>query len=311
VCQTVGGRLCLAYHWGVEKPSEKYFSREQVQEQLGFFLKSRSPKGVVQCLIHADHWNFDINANYQIRKSLVKKRSSASQSNAISAINNLPNVIYAKANNVFSSYDDSYAQTTQHFTLPSSVVKFVQSLFKDNILQSGHIMELGSGQGELLELIRNLTVNVWSEEHARCLGVDGSISGVRCSAWRYPDCYWVADTVEAFMEKRHKLENDENYSWVTEPFSLIVDKTGTTFISDYEIARNLVEQINSLLAKNGAYIYIASRHFYEHKLVKNKYAKWPEGWMALLERVFDEMLTYDDELPELKGYYKRVFIKEQ
>ncbi len=61
------------------------------------------------------------------------------------------------------------------------------------------------------------------------------------------------------------------------------------------------------MAPKGAYLFVALRSFYETRLRKNIYDKWDMHWMELAESKFDHVEIFDDDMPDLKGYYKRIY----
>jgi hypothetical protein len=89
----------------------------------------------------------------------------------------------------------------------------------------------------------------------------------------------------------------------------VLDKTGAIFIRGYHDARRLFLSPERLLRPGGLYVCVASRNYYENDLRKKNFVDWPHDWLALAAETFEVAGSADDDLPELRGYYKRAFRK--
>lgn len=230
--------------------------------------------------------------------------------NPSQSITDPANVIYISPDERFASYDKSYALSDKHFLIANSIKSFIDSIVAEGLLKPRAALELGCGQGEFLDFIRSTIKNHTQEMPVHYLGVDGSVAGIRTAARKFPECYWIADSVENFLIQRLRFEGHETYRWLTGYFDLVVDKTGLTYLKDYNQARAVVSQIKDLMNTGGIYIYIASRNFYQTTGMNSTYKGWPTGWMEILQESFGNVKNYDDQGPDSTGYYKRVFVKE-
>lgn len=197
----------------------------------------------------------------------------------------------------------------QVFSIAPSVASFIG---EELVRRSGTIhsvLELGCGQGDLLEFVRTLLLRRVPDRALCCVGVDGSVEAIRACAERYASCLWVADSVEDFMVWRR--ESEAATTALPEHYDLILDKTGMVFIEDYAAAQAMLLAIHHALAAGGAYVYVASRHYYDGDLAERVYRSWEEDWLALAERTFGPPAVFDDAGDDGKGYYKRVFSKER
>ncbi len=283
---------------------DKNKSKDVVLETLIQSISSKDKSDIVQCLIHPCHWSPIFNFNQHAFAEIYKRRNINSMNKFVSSLNKKPNILYVKSNISFKSYDESYAKSSNHFVIASSLKVFTQNFLNLNAGRFRNILEVGSGQGEYLNFVKTLCEKDLNDFKTNALGIDGSISGIQLAAKCYPEIYWVADSIEDFLEAAH-LEL-EKLPWLND-INLVLDKTGATFIKTYEGANNFFDSLLSLMSPEGCYVYIASRNFYENNLRKKIYHEWPIDWMGIAENKFGRIEIFDDDFEELKGYYKRVF----
>lgn len=285
--------------------------------QEAFWLAARGAKytGAIHVLIHPEHWTISLNMNSKVNDAIRSK--SAERTNEFNRQfksdefvlqeNGEKNIIYSVANPRFASYDKNYSVNPQHFIMPSGVKWVAEHIFSLRTNRPERILEVGCGQGEFLELFRESLLRCKNPISAKCLGLDASAAGIKYAAKRYQNCYWIADTFENFIDKRNAGEFTGENEWVSEKFDMILDKTGLTYILKYEDAKRIVSEIRSMLNPGGVYVYVASRAFYINKL-KPLQKDWELDWMALLDATFPNVMKFDDDLPDLKGYFKRFYI---
>ena len=139
------------------------------------------------------------------------------------------------------------------------------------------------------------------------LGVDGSPGAIVTCAGRYPDLRWAADPLEHFLATHDELALDAQGQPLR--YDLVLDKTGAIFIESYEAACHYFSRIDALMRPGALYVYIASRHYYDEVLRKQKYSGWPRDWLTLAGDTWEAVLTDDDVAPAQRGYYKRAFRK--
>jgi SAM-dependent methyltransferase len=302
-----GGRWLLVYR-NEKTDFAKHQDSEAMMAQLRSYLGRRTPTGAVQCLVHPCHWSALGNYNERIARSIATKRDTDAGEPVDAAKKDVSNVIYAKHNPIFASYDNAYTANAQHFTIATSVKAFTETFVRDNAAKLGRVLEVGCGQGDYLHTIKLLRDEAHAGPEMKAVGVDGSIKAIEACATRYPDCLWAADTVEGFLSAVRSGAVPD-HPWLRE-LDLVVDKTGTTFIKDFEEAAAFFDAVLDLLTPGGGYLYVASRDFYETKLRTNIYKSWPCDWMELAAQKFGRAERFDDELPGLKGYYKRVYWRQ-
>jgi len=306
---------------GTSRAFPRKHDKQSVLSDLRARLHSSEFSGGLHCLVHPDHWIFQI-CDHTSAVNMFRRRSAETASRpaagpitkavsapvgATAASRSMSQIIYASTSERFRSYDQQYAANVRHFKIAPTVTKFVADITHTRLPRAKTVLEVGCGQGEFLSVLRKAIEESSSDiQPIRCLGVDGSTAGIEAAAAQFPECYWIADSVESFLSRRASYKSDPEIGWIAEKFDLVVDKTGLTFISDYEDACRLLQDLGGLLNFGGEYIYIASRAFYNTKLVPRQ-RMWPRQWMDLLEHVFDEVGIYDDGGDPDRGYYKRVY----
>lgn len=275
-------------------------------------LLTRDVASNIQCLVHACHWSPLSNYNPAALAAIKASRDSVYQAKLLDAkalhLERRDNVLYARANPRFDVYDRKYGAASQLYSIAPSVASFIGQYVTQNAASIGNVLELGCGQGDFLEFVRTLIVRQRPMDvPPLCIGVDGSVEGIRVCAERYPACRWAADSIEAFMDwTRSRAASATS---VPAQFELILDKTGTVFIEDYHAARVLLRAIHEALPPGGAYCYVASKHYYRSDLMVRVYRDWHQDWLALAADVFGAPEVFDDIGDEKRGYLKRVFVK--
>jgi SAM-dependent methyltransferase len=301
----------------------KLDDKEEVLTELQEALAGRSSESSIGCLVHPCHWSSMTNYNGGIAKQIIGKRGvnisvkkrakkvikikreEIGYAKVAQQISDLPNVLYARHNPVFASYDQSYRKNKEHFIIPISIEKFTESFVQKHSGPTGNVLEVGCGQGYYLDFCRILFNQYHSNIHFNGIGIDGSISAIEGSARQFPKCFWASDIVESFLGSQLD-DYVGQYPWMNN-LDLVLDKTGTTFIKSFDVAETFFNNIIERMSPKGAYVFMASRNFYENKLMKSVYHEWDKHWMALAESKFSRVDVYDDDMPDLKGYYKRVY----
>lgn len=291
---------------------DKFAESTEMLAAVKEYLLTRDVSSNVQCLVHACHWSPLANYNPAALAASKARRNSAYHAKVLDAkslhLERRENILYAKANPRFDLYDKKYGSTSQLYTIAPSVASFIGQYVSQNAASIGSVLELGSGQGDFLEFVRTLVVRKRPKDTPPlCIGVDGSVEGIWVCAARYPACRWVADSIEAFMDWRRS--GAASASSVAGLFDLVLDKTGTVFIEDYNAARSILSAIHEALAPGGAYCYVASKHYYQSDLMVRVYRDWDQDWLSLAADVFGAAAVFDDIGDDSKGYFKRVFVK--
>lgn len=212
----------------------------------------------------------------------------------------LPNVVAAEGTERFDAYDQQYSTKPQLYNVASTVGRFVETLVQGPAAEARQLLEVGCGQGDFIATIRERLRLANPGREVRALGVDGSPAAIVTCAGRYPDMQWASDSLEHFLADHPRPEGG---------YDLVLDKTGAIFIPTEAEGRAFFEAMDRLMAPGGLFVYVASRHYYEENLRKKNYAGWSRHWMELAAERFELILNDDDDLPEMRGYYKRVYRK--
>lgn len=291
---------------------DRFAESTEMLAVLRTHLLNRDVASNIQCLVHACHWSPLSNYNPAALAAIKARRNSAHHAKRLDAkalhLQRRENVLYARASPRFDVYDRKYGSTSQLYSIAPSVASFVGQYVSENAASIGSVLELGCGQGDFLEFVRALIVRQRPEAVPPfCIGVDGSVEGIQVCAARYPACWWVADSIEAFMDWRQSRAASDNHA--AAPFDLVLDKTGTVFIEDYHTAKAILRAIHAALALGGVYCYVASKHYYQSDLMLRVYREWDQDWLSLAADVFGAPEVFDDAGDDSKGYFKRVFVK--
>lgn len=290
---------------------DKFTPRQRMADQLAALLEAKSPRGAVQCLVHACHWSVlghhVPSAVPALRKARNATFAASRRESMLRRLAAFPNVPLARASERFDAYDQEYGTKPQLYNVTSTVGRFVEHLAGQRCAQSMRLLEVGCGQGDFLAMVHQRIQANHPDQPVRSLGVDGSPAAIVTCAGRYADIQWVADELEHFLAVHDEVVTEDDGSPVR--YDLVLDKTGAVFIEDHATACAYFEGIARLMRPGGVYVYVASRHYYEENLRKKTYADWPEHWMQIAERVFEQVEADDDEAPALRGYYKRAYRK--
>lgn len=290
---------------------EKFAPMEKMAKQLKMLLKNKSPRGAVQCLVHACHWSvlehYVPSAIPALRKARNSLFSAHRRESMLCRVTEFPNVLLARGSERFSAYDQEYATKQQLYSVTSTVGRFVEKLAAKLCTEATRLLEVGCGQGDFLAMVHQRIQNSHPDIPVRSLGVDGSLSAILTCAGRYSNIHWVADDLEHFLTVHDEIVKEEDCSLFR--YDVVLDKTGAVFIDDYASACAYFEAIAGLMQPGGIYVYVASRHYYLENLCKKTYENWPEHWMQIAERIFDQIEVDDDEAPALRGYFKRAYRK--
>jgi trans-aconitate methyltransferase len=290
---------------------ERAAPRVGMAASLAALLRAKKPHTAVQCLVHACHWSVLV----QPRKSLLpghfKQRNEQlaelRRASIVERLQAFDNVLLARASTRFDQYDQEYGSKLQKYKVGSTVASFISRLLAGPAATCTRVMEIGCGQGDFVASVHRQLLARHAPDRVRSLGVDGSPAAVLACAGRYPDIDWVADELEHFLEVHDELVHDDDGRALRH--DLVLDKTGAIFIRRYAEARNFFSSLERLLRPGGLYVYVASRNYYENELRKKNFVDWPHDWLALAAETFEVVGSDDDNLPELRGYYKRVFRK--
>lgn len=292
---------------------DKFAPRTAMQTLLRELIAKTEAGANIQCLVHSCHWSSLANFNPAALGAVKKRRDAAHNAQLLvskaAQLSKRPNVVYAETSARFDVYDAKYGSTEQLYSIAPSVAKFVGEMLTARGAAISSVLELGCGQGDFLEFIRVLLTRGAAGKQLTCVGIDGSIEGVGACAERYTDSSWIAGSVEDFLDKFDAGQIPQGK--LPASFDLVVDKTGTVFISDYEVARRMIKSIHQALSPGGQYLYIASRHYYETDLLTRVYCGWPTDWMSLLEKTFASVEVFDDVSAGGKGYFKRIYTKNE
>jgi trans-aconitate methyltransferase/Flp pilus assembly protein TadD len=301
-------------HWSVwrqrgQDPVElTRFERHQdaaaMRGHLDALLRDKQPASAVQCLIHACHWGpllqFNARSVAAVRKRRNQQFGARRRESMKQRLRGMPNVIAAEGTDRFDAYDQQYSTKPQLYNVATTVGRFVETLVKGPAAGARQLLEVGCGQGDFIASIRERLQTAQPGTEVRALGVDGSPAAIVTCAGRYPELQWAADSLEHFLAHHERPEGG---------YDLVLDKTGAIFIPTEAEGRAFFEAMDRLMAPGGLFVYVASRHYYEENLRKKNYAGWSHHWMELAAEHFELILNDDDDLPEMRGYYKRVYRK--
>lgn len=292
---------------------EKFEPRERMAEELSKLMYQKPPRAVVQCLVHPCHWNVVVNARQNMLPVIRKRRNqifaAKRRSSMLERLSSFENVPLARASERFATYDQEYGTKSQLFGVATTVGRFINELLCDVAADCSNILEVGCGQGDFIASVFSRLKSANPHKKICALGVDGSPAAIVTCAGRYPELEWVADELEHFLEIHDETLFDED--GVPRRYDLILDKTGATFIEDFDEAQRYFSRVEALLNPGGLYVYVASKNFYETKLRAKNYVNWPKDWLVLASDVLEPLLVDDDASTELRGYYKRVFVKRK
>jgi len=291
---------------------DRFAESTEMLAVLRTHLLSRDVASNIQCLVHACHWSPLSNYSPVALAAIKARRNGAHHAKLLDAkalhLQRRQNVLQARASPRFDLYDKKYGSNAQLYSIAPSVASFVGQYVSENAASIDSVLELGCGQGDFLEFVRTLLVRQRPEAVSPfCIGVDGSVEGIQVCAARYPACWWVADSIEAFMAWRESRAASD--SRAAAPFDLVLDKTGTVFIENYHAARATLRAIHEALAPGGVYCYVASKHYYQSDLMLRVYREWDQDWLSLAADEFGTPEIFDDIGDDSKGYFKRVFVK--
>ena len=290
---------------------ERHASAEQMREQLQRLLGGKQAGSAVQCLIHACHWGPLLQLNPKSIGAVRKRRNQAfagrRRDAMLGRLRSLPNVVAALGTERFDAYDQQYSTKPQLYNIASTVGRFVEQLVVGPGAHVHRMLEVGCGQGDFLANIRARLMAAHPGRQVHALGIDGSPAAIVTCAGRYPDLNWAADSLEHFLATHSAPAATEGTD--APGYDLVLDKTGAIFIQTCAEGREFFRAIDRLLAPGGLFVYVASRHYYEENLRKKNYAQWDRHWLELADDQFDLILNDDDDLPEMRGYYKRVYRK--
>ena len=268
----------------------------------------------VQALVHPCHWaplaQFNAQSIAGARSRRDAGADTARRGMRATRLAALPNVLCAQPSQRFDGYDRKYAAKHQLYTIAPTVNQFVDQLAAGPARSARTLLETGCGQGDFLERVRHAIAAAAGPDAADApprfaLGVDGSAAGILDCATRYPQASWACAPLEDFVSR-----HDEHFAarGQTAPrYDLVLDKTGAIFIEDHDAARAYFAALAGLMAPGGLYVYVASRNYYRESLCRNVYASWPADWLALADAQFEPVSSHDDQLPELRGYIKRIW----
>lgn len=290
---------------------ERFESRDKLGRALAAALAAKRPRAAVQCLIHACHWSAMAHLNPAALPAVRKRRNQSFNSRyrvaTLDRLRAFDNVLSARASERFAGYDKEYSAKRQLYKIGSTVSSFVDRLLEGAAASSSTLLEVGCGQGDLLALVHERLRQASPSRRIQSLGVDGSAAAIVACASRYAQVEWIADELEHFLEVHDEVAKDP--AGAPRRYDLVLDKTGAIFIEEFDQARRFFGRLADVTRQGGLYVYIASRHYYDEVLAKQKYAVWPKDWLALAGEVFEPFLADDDDSPGLSGYYKRVFRK--
>lgn len=292
---------------------EKFEPRDRMNNVLTTLLQEKQPRTAVQCLIHACHWSVVMNARQKQLPGIRKRRNNLFATKRRSAmlqrLSTFENVLVARASERFDAYDQEYGTKSQLYNVATTVGCFMDELLRGHAANCSNLLEVGCGQGDFIASTHSHLQAANPNRKLSALGIDGSPAAIVTCASRYPKMEWVADDLEHFLDVHDETVFGEDGK--ERRYDLILDKTGTVFIENYEDAQRYFTSINSLMNPGGLYVYVASRHYYEEVLCKKIYASWAQDWLALASDTFETLLDDDDVAPALRGYYKRVFRKRE
>lgn len=290
---------------------ERHTPAEQVHGRLAALLDAKQPASAVQCLIHACHWGPLLQLNPKsigaVRKRRNQKFATRRRDAMLERLRTLPNVVAAEGTERFDAYDQQYSIKPQLYNVASTVGRFVEQVVSGPGAHVHRILEVGCGQGDFIANIRERLMAAHPDRDVQALGIDGSPAAIVTCAGRYPQLQWAADSLEHFLSTHAAPAAVPGAPEVG--YDMVLDKTGATFIPTVEQGREFFAAIKRLLAPGGLFVYVASRHYYEENLRKKNYAGWDRHWMELAEEGLDLILSDDDDLPEMRGYYKRLYRK--
>lgn len=298
---------------GVEEPKrfEKHAPREQVEAALAGMLRAKQPGSGVQCLVHACHWSTLAHANARtlptVRGRLRQQMGAAATRSTLQRLESFGNVIAARTDARFQTYDRDYGSKPQMYRLTSTVTQFVDRVVAQSPPGSIALLEVGCGQGDFLAAFAERLRARGNGTSVLALGVDGSPAAILTCAGRYPEFTWAADTLEHFLTAHDELVSDAQGQ--AQRYDIVLDKTGAIFLDGYDAACQYFARIDALMRPGALYVYVASRHYYEEVLRRKNYAGWPRDWLALAADTWEAWLADDDVGPALSGYYKRIFRK--
>lgn len=211
-------------------------------------------------------------------------------------------IIYSNPDREFdgAGSDATYSAEPSRFT-HSTTRKGLEELFENHLDLSKpiHVLDLGCGQGPVLAIVRDMIRQRAPGIQADCrlYGIDISQVAINQCEQRYPDFYWILDSIQEFL-RRPETQKEH-----TGRFQLVINKGGLTHVADEEDYRSTLCHIFDLLEVSGKYLFVKNKKFYR---------KWCNhvcaGW---LEDIFDqaEAIFAPPQICGLRGAYIYIYTK--
>lgn len=247
-------------------------------------LESYAHPPIVHCLIHGEHWTFQYAmGDANIEPCLEHMKAHLGESRKLAkrhVIDRFSNILHAVPELV-----EDKSNENNHYNM--NVRRYVQETWLSYPVRamagrttSPHILELGCGQGDFL----NLVAEALPASGDRILaGMDRSWTAIADCAAKYPHIFWAVDLGEDFLDRL--LNDADEVRRLPRQFGLILDKTGLVGIPDFDSAYAVLKKISRLLAPGGRYVYLASTEFYARWYADR--SRWPLQWIDIARKVFD------------------------
>ncbi len=208
-------------------------------------------------------------------------------------------LVYTRGNpDIFLSYNQSYTKDEQHFVLAKSAQNFARGIAERvSSVRDLSVLEVGCGQGDYLSFVQNEIAahRPYGLPVPSYLGMDGSDVAIAQCNHRFPAFDWVCDLLQDFIREHDARLDHRRYT-------LILDKSGTTYVKTAEEATRILSAFEALLRPGGCYAYIISKTFYEQRLKPRVYGSWNTDWIRIAHEVF----PYAQDMSDT-GYYRYLF----
>ena len=149
-----------------------------------------------------------------------------------------------------SRYNVAYAESAGEVRFPISTFakRFVGHVVGEQLLDRSDytILELGCGQGNMLEHTVELVRAAKSPTSVRAIGVEAAGVAIDQCDERYPVFEWVAQAAERFVAS-------DLAGSLEDAVDLVMNKGGLTFVPSLADYRRVMEAVRTMLRPGGVY----------------------------------------------------------
>lgn len=212
-------------------------------------------------------------------------------------------IIYENENRVFDgkNYDRTYSEEPEHFTHKvtfEAISKIINSYLK--LKYPFYCLDLGCGQGQVLAKVKEELENRQEQvNYSKLYGIDISKVAIEQCEQKYHDLSWIVDSFQDFYIR------EETKTQLFNKFDLVINKGGLTAVKTQREYEEMLEAINSLLDKNGKYLFIKNKKFYE-KWKQSRCQTWSEDIFEIALKTFKRCEKIDNN-----SYYINIYSQVQ